>query len=263
MIDVICHNGKFVDASSLGAGELFSADYVYQTLFVSDYRPRLLADHLELLRAAALRLYDRAPALGEKELPELIRGLLLRNHYPAGYCEVDIRFRVCDGTAHTFLTAGPIAIYNGRELTGARPRAIVTGYDIPFEGIRTGFSRSAAEYAAGYARRHGADTAIRSRRSGEITGVGEWPFFGVRNREIVTPPLDSATHDSVERRLVLEAAARRHIPVCEEAISHHDLTSFSEMFYCAPQGLTAIDSCGTVKYLRGMVVLIAEELGRH
>ncbi len=263
MIDVICHNGKFVDASSLGAGELFSADYVYQTVFVSDYRPRQLAAHLELLRAAALRLYDRAPGLDEKELPELIHGLLLRNHYPAGYCEVDIRFRVSNGTAHTFLTAGAIAIYDGRELTGARPRAIVTGYDIPFEGIRTGFSRSAAEYAAGYARRHGADIAIRSRRNGEIAGVGEWPLFGVRNREIVTPPLGSGAYDSVERRLVMEAAGRRHITVREETISHHDLTSFSEIFYCTPQGITAIDSCGTVKYLRGMVVLLAEELGRH
>lgn len=262
MIDVICHNGEFVDASSLSAGELFSADYVYQTIFTSDYRPRMLPAHLDILRTAALRLYGQAPDIDETELLELVPGLLLRNHYPAGYCEIDIRFRVHDGRAHTFVTAGPIVIYNGRELTGARPRAIVTGYDIPFEGIGTGFSRSAAEYAAGYVRRQGADVAIRSKRDGEVTGAGEWPLFGVRNREIVTPPLDSGARDSVERRLVLQAAARRHIPLCEETVSRDDLSTFSELFYCMPQGITAIESCGTVRYLRGMVVLLAEELGR-
>lgn len=262
MTDFYWRNGEFVTTASAAVGELFSADYVYQTMQVRGYRPRRAAEHLELLRAAALRLYGEAPGLGAPELERVVASLLRRNHYPEGCCEADVLFRVVDGRADTLVTAGAISVYDGCEIAALYPRAIVTGYDIPFEGLATGFSRSAADYAAGYAARSGADMAIRARRSGEITGAGEWPLFGVRNRTLVTPSLESGARDSVERRTVLEVAgALRDISVSEESISAGDLAAFSELFTCTPQGITAVDSCGSVRYLRAMVLLVASGLG--
>jgi hypothetical protein len=149
----------------------------------------------------------------------------------------------------------PTAEFERRLLTAGyahsalRPRAVTYDYSIPFPAFPTSFQLLAQSHFDSLAlAEHGATRSVR--REGEsLLACGDAPLFAIRGKVLLTPALTDGAMDSVERRLVLEAAPEAHFTLREEPILHSELKSLDELFFADARGITSLSDCDGAKFM--------------
>jgi branched-chain amino acid aminotransferase len=79
----------------------------------------------------------------------------------------------------------------------------------------------------------GADIGIAVDRDGFVTEGIAYNAFMVKNGQLITAPLDRDILPGITRDVVLELAARNHIPVAERLFDAYQLGAADEVFICS------------------------------
>ncbi len=218
--------------------------YLYTRINTLSHKPLHLQEHLCELSAGAEALYGSTPELDAKQVERDIIDLLRRERMPLGGNIVELRATPrTDGRWVTSLLDPQTTLYDGYSLHSLRPEAVIINHELPFERWRTECSALCADFAADYARRRGADVALRANRAGNLVSSADNPLFLVRNRMLHTLPLSKGGRGSVERELMFKLAqmAGMQIVECDTPVDELDL--WEELIIFGPTGIQAIGSC--------------------
>ena len=239
--------------SPLDRGFLYG-DSVYETIRTYSGRPFLLREHLERLRASALRLaipIERAPvdiAAGIAETlasagnPEsAVRVILTRGQGGIGYdaegCgspTVVIHVRPCPEIPAAWRQEGvDVAVVNVT-------RNEVTAVDPAIKS--SNLLNNLLAWSA--ARRLGVFEPILPNAQGRLTEGATSNVFLVRGARLSTPSLECGLLRGITRDLVLDLARRDGIEVTEEELSPEDLRGADEAFLTSTlKGILPIRRC--------------------
>lgn len=242
--ETISYNGKLTQWGDLPftIDELLSSNFLYQKIHTIERKPLHLKSHIELLKEGYKKLYGVSVELDVDELRLEIERLLVENRYHRGSVLVVIYLfpPQADGEIPRIMSCERQLLYMGYTLWHTAMKAVVATYDVSLNQHQSASSLSAHSYSKLYATRKGADVAMTANRGGEITSVGEYPFFGVDDMTLYTPSFDDGAADSIERRLGVRAAQNTNRKVIEQPILLEQLKELDEMFYITPQGVVSI-----------------------
>jgi hypothetical protein len=230
--------------------ELLTAHYVYQRVQFHDGVVPHLTEYLAIVERTFWNIYRTRPTLDPEAITHAIATLARRNRYRsegAGLLLVLCFFPTGEGADLLIVCERPL-IEVGYTVSSLRPVATVNQYKLPYEGFPVSFALSAARFYEGLAVETGATKSIRA-EGDELIECGTAPLFGIRGRTLFTAPLTSGAVDSVERTLVIEAAARAKLAFEQEAILRSHLTDFDELFYADAAGITSLSECDGAKFM--------------
>ena len=216
---------------------------LYQTLHLYARRVRLIEQHIARLDGLSRVLFGRAFAPDRKALEQEILALSAHERYPAGVSGF-VRLE-CDAQGHTRLTAVGTSLYEGYALRSLRPTAITVPYELPLQIAASTAAEAAHELARHIAQRHQADEAVRVDTEGNCRGMGEADLFAFCDGVLCY----SATPQSVEGILLLQAAERLGIRHALYAIPADALNRFDELFAVDHRGITSIATCDGVHFM--------------
>lgn len=226
--------------------------FVYQRIHTLNGKALHLADHLRIAAHAFEQIYGSRPELDERDIAARIAENLRLNRTPA-HTGVTVLLRLVPveegGGYDLAIEYERFLLEAGYFHSALRPKAVTFEYSIPFYGFPTGFQLSArALFDALALSRHGATRSVR-REGDRLLSCGDAPLFAIRGRVLFTPPLNEGAMDSVERGLVIEAAAKSRLFVREEQIIHPELKSFDELFFADAAGITSLAECDCAKFM--------------
>jgi hypothetical protein len=224
--------------------------YVYQRVHTLNGKPLHLAAHLDLAARAFEHIYcGERPGFDPGAVASRIAALLHTHRSPArGSATVMLRFSPADDELLSMEFERTL-LDTGHTHSPLRPRAVSYEYSIPFGGFPTNFQLEArALFDTIALSQHGATRSVR-RQGDRLLSCGEAPLFAIRGRLLFTAPLIEGAMDSVERRLVIAAAASSRLTVREEAIPHSGLKSFDELFFADAGGITSLAECDGAKFM--------------
>lgn len=259
----IWHNGTFEDSGGRLPDDLRLTNAVWQAIAVEHGRALFVAQHIRMTVEACRFLYAFEPQLSEVQLGVYIERLLIHNRMPArgGALVFLVTAPNLDGGADVALLCAGRLLYPGLVQWHQRLKATRVACD---GGFASGYSCTSSLVDAGYclqrARLGGFEAAVRCAHGAMVgldwqvwsadadgldtrSGVGEWPLFGVRGREVFTPSLDSGVADSVWRRLGVRALEQAGVGLHEVALMHDDLETLDELFAITPQGVVGVLHC--------------------
>ncbi|MDY3978807.1 MAG: aminotransferase class IV [Tidjanibacter sp.] len=259
----------FVDASlvdprdaGLDVKSLLRTNYIYTTINTTDRRPLFLKEHLHYAAASYEALYGERPTLTAADIAKRISDLLYYGFYPEGGNTVDIYLLPRPEQPLTLIIHNSATVENGYALSPHKLLSTVANYEIPFEHHKTAASLTAAGFADDFARRNGADVALRANRAGTVISSGDSPFFAVRNDVLYTPAVDHGARASVERDLLLRLCRYASVKVVEEDIAVADLADYDELAIFSPTGLHTIARIDEIYYLNVMAHKLEKQLER-
>jgi hypothetical protein len=233
--------------------------FIYQRLHTVGGKALHLAEHLTIAARAFEHIYGFRPELDECAIATLIAETLRAVHTPPRI-GATVMFRLAPGETSLRGAEGEEAIqididFERRLLDAGyahsplRPVAVTHEYSIPFGAFPTGFQLAArALFDTLALTRHGATRSVR-REGDRLLSCGDAPLFAVRGRVLTTPPLTDGAMESVERELVMAAAAASRLNVREEPIPHSELKSFDELFFADAAGITSLSECDGAKFM--------------
>ncbi|WP_418992494.1 aminotransferase class IV [Alistipes sp.] len=217
--------------------------YLYQTVHFAAGRPRLLAEHVGVLRDAARTLFGVAYAPDLRLLEKRIATLAAAERYPAavsGFVRIELD---AEGTER-LLPAG-VSLYDGYALRSLMPAGITLHYDLPLTEAPTSARETASLLARQLARRSGCGAAVRCDREGALLTADDAPLLAVKGTTIFTSPAPQ----SVERWLGLRAAEALGLEVREQPVAKAALPELDELFYIDHRGVTALSHCDGHPYM--------------
>jgi hypothetical protein len=137
----------------------------------------------------------------------------------------------------------------GYALSALRPKAASYEYAIPFGAFPTNFQIEAqALFDTLALGGHGATRSVR-REGDRLLSCGDAPLFAIKGHVLITPPLTEGAIESVERSLVIGAAASARLGVREEPILHSELKNYDELFFADAAGITSLAECDGAKFM--------------
>ncbi len=254
--EFISWNGRMIAPQELKIPlpELLAAHYVYQRVHTLAGETLHLSQHLDIAGRTFRYIYGTHPGLDEKTVARHIAELLRANRYPArGSATVLFCLFPHESGGHDLMIMceRPL-IDTGYAVSSLRPQAVSYEYDIPYSAFPTGFQLSAARMHDMLALEHGATRSVR-RRGNLLVSCGDAPLFGIRRKTLFTASLTAGAVDSVERRLVIAAAAKARMDFLEEAVPHSELKDFDELFYADAAGITSLAECDGAKFMSLLV----------
>lgn len=242
-MSVVYHHGwldRSHAASWLENRGLRLGDGLFETLRVQSGRALYVPEHLARLHRGMAALGLELPQeLSSQALPGLLRELIAQNALEAG---AKLRVTVWrtggegsyrpSGQKVAFLIEGSALLMNA--YTIGRDQRLVLSSDVrihpwALSGHKT---LSALPYvqAAREAERHGADDALLMTVDGHVAEVGRANLFAVIAGRLVTPPLSTGALDGVMRRVLMQAAAKRKLPIVEQHLSLDNVLSAEALF---------------------------------
>lgn len=238
---------------------LLRGNYVYAAVACDGHAPLYLERQMEFARATYEKLHGAAPLADTRAIRHDIKELLVTTLQPQTGNVVMIYLiphGYGDAQPDVVISHSHSTIYHGYALVSLRPAAAVVNYEIPFSGYRTAVSLAAAGYMDDFARRAGANIALRANRGGHIVSSGDYPVFTVKDGTVITPPLAQDTGDSVERQLMFRACSLARTPLEEREISLTELPEMEEIMVFDHTGIRSVLSCSGNYYYN----LIADRL---
>jgi hypothetical protein len=251
-------------------------------------RPLHLAAHLDMAVRDFEHIYGVRPPVDERAVTREIASLLrARRVPPKGSATVMLYLVPQDGyelrvTSHGNDEGGDglqnpakltveyerTLLDAGYTLSSLRPRAVSFDYSIPFGGFPTAFQLSAralydtlgasrtgnSDYTSASAANHripaNGGTVRSVRREGDrLLSCGDAPLFAIRGKKLFTPPLTEGAMESVERQLIIEAAAQERFTLTEETLRHSELREYDELFCVDAAGITSLAECDGAKFM--------------
>ena len=225
--------------------------YVFQNVHTLGYRCRHMGRHIEILSAAALRLFGTGlrldPQQAERQAVRLLeacrraRGVTVRivlKAYPSGDVVME-----CDEPS----------IYGGYALRSLRPEAVCMAIAPAMARYPTSAMAETRSLADAMARAQGFHTAILTDSGGNIVSECCNPLFTVRGYTIATPPQPAG---SVEMETAGQAARRASLAIHRQPLTLDDLAAADEVLTVNFQGITSMARIGNKPYMS----IIAERL---
>lgn len=260
--DKISWNGRITTPGELEIPfpELLTAHYIYQRVQLHGGKVPHLAEHLAIVSRTFWSIHRTRPVLDEETIVKDIAAIARENRYQmaTGLTLLLCFFPAGDGADLLIMCEKPL-IEKGYTVSSLRPVAVTHGYKLPYEGFPTNFLLSAARFHDGLALEFGATKSIR-KEGDMLISCGDAPLFGIRGRTLFTASLTEGATDSVERRIVISAAAKAKLDFLEEAVPHSDLVRFDELFYADATGITSLGECDGAKFMSLYVLRITENI---
>jgi hypothetical protein len=232
--------------------------FVYQRVHTLGGKARHLSEHLALAARTYEQIYGVKPEPDERKVAASIAETLHRKHPVAQVSATAMLYFYEAGDGSHTLTVNyerPL-LETGYAHSPLRPRGVTFEYSIPFGGLPTNFQIEAqALFDSRALRLHGATRSVR-REGDRLLSCGDSPLFAIRGRTLIAPP----TIESVERGLVVAAAVKSRLGVCEEPILHSELMSFDELFVADAAGVTSLSECDGAKFMSLTAARIAAAL---
>jgi branched-subunit amino acid aminotransferase/4-amino-4-deoxychorismate lyase len=238
-------------------GELLAPQFIYQRVQFHDGVVLNLTEHLAVVERAFQTIYHTQSTFSVKEITHAIASLVRKNRYQTEGCGVVVLlcfFRAGEGAELLIVCERPL-IEVGYTVSSLRPVAVTNDYTVPYGEFTTSLKLSASRFYERLARGAGGVKSIRA-EGDALVECGDAPLFGIRGRTLFTAPLGAGVGESVERELVIGAAARAKLEVVEEAIKRTDLFAFDELFYADCGGITSISECDGAKFMTLLVTRI-------
>lgn len=232
---------------------LLAAHYVYQRIHAFGGQPLHLDTHLDLAARAFRHIYGIQPEFDEKAVADDVAGLLRTNRYPPhGSATVLLCVFPRGDDFDTMAVCERPLLEQGYSVSSLRPVAVSYEYSIPYSAFPTGFQLSAANLYDTLALEHGATRSVR-RVGDRLISCGGSPLFGIKGKTLFTAPLTEGAVDSLERRMIISAAAKSKMDFLEEAVPHSELRDFDELFYADAAGITSFSECDGAKFMSLLV----------
>ncbi len=253
--EYISWNGRVIQPQELEVPlpELLAVHYVYQRVHALAGRMLHLPEHLDIAARTFRYIYGTQPDLDEKAVAAQIAEVLRANRYPAHGSSTALLCLFPRQEGHDLLImCERLLIEKGYTVSSLRPAAVSYEYGIPYGGFPTGFQLSAARMHDMLALEHGATRSVR-REGNDLISCGDAPLFGIRRKTLFTAPLTAGAVDSVERRLIIAAAAKTRMDFLEEAVPRSELRDFDELFYADAAGITSLSECDGAKFMSLLV----------
>jgi hypothetical protein len=230
----------------------YAEHYIYQHIHTLAGKPLHLGTHLDLAARAFQHIYGgEKPPLYENVVTTQIAEILRSNHAPThGSAVVTLRLAPSDFAAFiTEIEYERTLLDTGYAVSSLRPTAASYEYSIPFGGFPTGFQLSAAALFDTLALSHHEATRSVRREGDKLISCGGSSLFGIRGKTLFTASPGEGAVESVERRLVIAAAAKARLDFLEEAVPQSELKSFDELFYADAAGITSLSECDGAKFM--------------
>lgn len=216
---------------------------LYQTLHLYARRVRCIEQHIVRLDGMARALFGRAYTPDPKRLEQEVLALAAKEHYPdsvSGFVRLELT-----ETGETRLTPFGTSLYEGYALRSLRPTTLTIPYELPLQIDCSTAAEAAHDLARCVAHRHDADEAVRVNGEGVCFSLGEAELFALANGELCY----SATPQTVEGQLLIQAAERLGIRHTLRPIASNALHHFDELFAVDHRGITSIASCDGVRFM--------------
>lgn len=231
--------------------------YIFQNVHTFGGEARHAAAHIALLCTTARRLFGIEVHISADELrrriarlaeacrmPSRVSVRAIVRLYPSGVMEI-----ACDEPS----------IYAGYVLRSLHPDALFVHMAPPLPSLPTSAAEHTRLMADALARTRGAHTAIMTDGEGYAVSESAQPLFTVSGYTVTTPPA-AAAEESVERRLVREAALGTDLVFTERRITIGDLAAADEIFTSDHRGITSVARIGGKHYMSIIAERIAARL---
>jgi len=238
-------NGRIADAAHASIpvfdhGFLYG-EGVYETLRTYHRIPFLFDLHQERLRRSAALLSLPVPFTDDELLAQISTTMAAHK----GLNEAYIRVLLTRGVGE--LTYNPVACPNPTTVIIVKPfpeppaRTFTDGITVALVGVRRNHPAALNPMiksnnlinnalAMQEALRSGADEALMCNQAGDVVECSQSNFFIVKNRRVITPPLDAGLLPGITRAFVLELAREDGFDAVEEPVSVADVRAADEAF---------------------------------
>ena len=234
--DKICIGGQIFAPEAIlpEAERLLGSNYIWQDIHTLGYRSPYIGRHLEIAARSLEVIHGTGSVPDVADVAATIEELLRQNRYPAG--SNLIRLYLLPGM--WMLVCRRQMVYEGLVLWHNRPQAVTVQYESPFPGHQCAVSLMCGSVADDYAVRCGAEMALTENRDGILTGAGDLPLIGIRERTAyITPPEYGAT-ESVYRDIAAETFKKAEMELIEEPLPAG--AAYDEMLIFSPTGITSL-----------------------
>jgi len=238
-------NGRIADAAHASIpvfdhGFLYG-EGVYETLRTYHRIPFLFDLHQERLRRSAALLSLPVPITDDELLAQISTTMAAHR----GLNEAYIRVLLTRGVGE--LTYNPVACPNPTTVIIVKPfpeppaRTFTDGITVALVGVRRNHPAALNPMiksnnlinnalAMQEALRSGADEALMCNQAGDVVECSQSNFFIVKNRRVITPPLDAGLLPGITRAFVLELAREEGFDGVEDPVSVADVRAADEAF---------------------------------
>jgi branched-chain amino acid aminotransferase len=269
-------NGRIADAAAASIpvfdhGFLYG-EGVYETLRTYHRVPFLYHRHQERLRRSAALLALPVPFTDDELLAQISATMAAHK----GLNEAYIRVLLTRGVGE--LTYNPAACPTSSTVIIVKPfpeppaRTFTDGIKVALVGVRRNHPAALNPMiksnnlinnalAMQEALRAGADEALMCNQAGDVVECSQSNFFIVRDRRVITPPLDAGLLPGVTRAFVLEMAQEEGFDAVEEAVSVADVRAADEAFITGTtREVTPVVSMDTHRIGTGRPGAVSERL---
>lgn len=227
-----------------------------QTIHCRHARPRLVAEHLAVMRQAAKSLWGVDLKDDIKTLSMRIEQLLHTERYPETVSAF-VRLTLDTEGELQLLPLGT-SLYDGYALRSLRPDCCTLPYRHPFEEPTTSAAAACDALAASVAHQRGYDAAIRCSDEGYCFAIADAPLFGLRDGALYT----SVAPATATARLLALATQAIGLTLRIEPIRCSELSRFDELFVVDHRGITSIAHCNGHPFMQLRAERLAEEMER-
>jgi branched-chain amino acid aminotransferase len=238
-------NGRIADAATASIpvfdhGFLYG-EGVYETLRTYHRIPFLYDLHQERLRRSAALLALPVPFTDDELLAQISATMAAHKGLNEAYIRVLLTRGVGELSYNPAACPTPSTVIIVKPFPEPPARTFTDGIKVALVGVRRNHPAALNPMiksnnlinnalAMQEALRAGADEALMCNQAGDVVECSQSNFFIVKDRRVITPPLDAGLLPGVTRAFVLEMARDEGFDAVEEAVSVADVRAADEAF---------------------------------
>jgi len=238
-------NGRIADAATASIpvfdhGFLYG-EGVYETLRTYHRIPFLFHLHQERLRRSAALLSLPVPFTDDELLAQITATMAAHKGLNEAYIRVLLTRGVGELTYNPAACPTPSTVIIVKPFPEPPARTFTDGIKVALVGVRRNHPAALNPMiksnnlinnalAMQEALRTGADEALMCNQAGDVVECSQSNFFIVKDRRVITPPLDAGLLPGVTRAFVLEMAREQGFDAVEETVSVADVRAADEAF---------------------------------
>jgi branched-chain amino acid aminotransferase len=238
-------NGRIADAADASIpvfdhGFLYG-EGVYETLRTYHRVPFLFDLHQERLRRSAALLSLPVPFTDDELLSRISATMAAHKGLNEAYIRVLLTRGVGELTYNPAACPAPTTVIIIKPFPEPPARTFTDGIKVALVGVRRNHPAALNPMiksnnlinnalAMQEALRSGADEALMRNQAGDVVECSQSNFFIVKNRRVITPPLEAGLLPGITRAFVLEMARDEGFQAVEERVSVADVRAADEAF---------------------------------
>ena len=238
-------NGRIADAASASIpvfdhGFLYG-EGVYETLRTYNRVPFLFDLHQERLRRSAALLSLPVPFTDDELLASIGQTMAAHKGLNEAYIRVLLTRGVGELTYNPAACPVPTTVIIVKPFPQPPERTFTEGIKVALVGVRRNHPAALNPMiksnnlinnalAMQEALRSGADEALMCNQAGDVVECSQSNFFIVKNRRVITPPLEAGLLPGITRAFVMGMARDEGFEAVEETVSVADVRAADEAF---------------------------------